>query len=246
MSAALRQSYLRAMGLPLYVPRFVLPGAAPSPVVETEEDAAQPAVGAPAPESQQTCQPTRPSDESGRAARQALGELTEAPVVAVPRNKPVERGVEGRAAAPCFQASLVDAGIGLRMVADVSSGPLAPEARKLMANIARAVATHWQRIEQLAFSASNFEWPLVKVPGISQGAEEARDALSARLVSADADAGIHLVLLFGDNLQDYISAEYLAAHNARLLQTVDAEQMLGNADHKAALWAELRAIHLSG
>ena len=46
MSAALRQSYLRAMGLPLYVPRFILPGAAPSPAVEID----QPDVNSPAPQ----------------------------------------------------------------------------------------------------------------------------------------------------------------------------------------------------
>ena len=244
MSAALRQSYLRAMGLPLYVPRFILPGAAPSPAVEID----QPDVNSPAPQPslEKTLPAQQPVAESGNAARQALGALTEPVATPASREKPETRRVESHAEALRFHASLIDTGIGLRMVADVSKGPLTPEARKLMAHIARAVAAHWQRAEQLAFSASNFEWPLVKVPGISQGAEEARDALSARLLSTEADAAIHLVLLFGDSLQNFISDDYLSAHNARLLRTVEVEQMLGNADHKAALWAELRAIHVGG
>lgn len=247
MSAALRQSYLRAMGLPLYVPRFVLPGAAVSPklsgVVE-DAVAAPPETPTAAPVAVATPRDASAAAELSRAAREVLTE----PVVATnPLPVPASPTAETRAEVLRFHAAVVDTGIGLRMVADVSDGPLSDEARKLMANIARAVAVHWQCADKLAFSASNFEWPLVKaVTSIRQGAIDARDALSARVVSEGAGPPIHLVLLFGDSLQAFLNSDYLAAHQARLLCAADAEQMLGNADHKAALWAELRAIRAGG
>ena len=243
MSAALRQSYLRAMGLPLYVPRFVLPGAAVSPKLPgvVEEAVAAPSDTAAAPAAAR--RDAAATAELSRAAREVLTEPVVAPAPVPPSASPV---AETRAEALRFHASVVDTGMGLRMVADVSNGPLSDPARKLMANIARAVAVHWQCADKLAFSASSFEWPLVKATSIRQGAIDARDALSARVVAEGAGPPIHVVLLFGDSLQTFLNPDYLAAHQARLLCAADAEQMLAHAEHKAALWAQLRAIHVGG
>lgn len=249
MSAELQQAYLKAMGVPLYVPRFSLPGAKPSiraeysqpPVpqydtVTTEEQ--------PRPE-------TRVPDIDTASARRTLGELTESVDSSAEqpsaRRSMTEASPAGEATRVLrFTASLIDSGIGVRFLADCSAADLSPVSKRLVANIARAVARHWQREEQLSLSATVFDWPIVKVPGLLTGEEQARDALSAYLIAErGSTTATNLILVFGDTLSRYVDSGYLAAHSAALIQAPSVADLQASAEAKAELWSALQAVKAS-
>lgn len=241
MSAQLSRLYLQAMGLPLYVPRFVLPGAAPSsqgdfaaldepPLPAEQQQAAVVAVPA-------TAQPVAVDSQ---AARRSLGELEAVD----------SRGREPVSAAPAasaaqgvrFRANLIDTGIGLRLLTDCSEVELRPAEKRLLANISRAVARRWQCDAELALSAERFDWPLVKVPGLLQGADEAREALSARLLARAGERPLRAVLVFGEGMRSYVCREYLGAAGVELIHAPAAQALLDDGRLKAPLWSALRAI----
>ncbi len=246
MSAELRQSYLQAMGVALFVPRFVLPGAAPSTrgeysapsatAAETAQEQSDAATQVPPP-----AQAAASSVADQQAVRRSLDELSSAP--SVDSVKPAAALAESiTAPAVRFNASLVDSGIGLRMVADCSDGALSPAQKRLMANISRALARRWRCEADLMLSAANFEWPLVKLPGLLQGGDEAREALSARLLANVGELPLRAVLLFGDSLQKYVCEDYLREGGAVLIQAPALQQLLDDGSLKAPLWSALKAI----
>lgn len=255
MSAELRAAYLDALGLPLYVPRYVLPGAAPSrqddyPCSEVVAESAGAELELPSAEQRGGPEPVARSGGDHREARRELTMLTRdgeasrgsAKEVAASAASPAP-GKQDAQAAPRFSASVVDSGIGIRFVADCSAGELAPQAKRLVANIARAMAKHWQREEALALSASIFDWPLVKVPGLLQGEGEAREALTAHLLAATKNTpAIELVVVFGQTLSRFIDPAYLAAHSAQQLSAPDLQTLLDEPSQKALLWSALKAV----
>jgi len=89
VSAELQHAYLKAMGLPLYVPRFCLPGAKPSVRAEYAQ-APEPPRDAVA-ESKQPLETGAPNIDTA-SARRALGELTAS------KDSPAEKPVEKRSA----------------------------------------------------------------------------------------------------------------------------------------------------
>ncbi|MGB1541978.1 MAG: hypothetical protein ACPHBL_00490 [Spongiibacter marinus] len=248
MSAELQHAYLKAMGLPLYVPRFCLPGAKPSVRAEYAQ-APEPPRDAVA-ESKQPLETGAPNIDTA-SARRALGELTAS------KDSPAEKPVEKRSATAAtaeterstalrFTASLVDSGIGIRFLADCSNSDLSPASKRLVANIARAMARHWQREQQLSLSATVFDWPIVKVPGLLTGEEEAREALSAYLIAQrGSTVTANVVIVFGDSLRPYVDGDYLAAHSAKLIQAPSVEVLQTRPGAKAELWAALRAVQTS-
>lgn len=259
MSAELRAAYLDAIGLPVYVPRYVLPGAAPSPqgdyprAVPAAVEAVATGPAPPVSESGNAPQPEARAGLDHRDARRELGMLTRDD-----SGGPQARPQPGAAAVPApggaseqapprFSASVIDSGMGIRFLADCSAGELAPPAKRLVANIARAMARHWQCEAALGLSASTFDWPLVKVPGLLRGEGEAREALTAHLLAAVQDApATQLVVVFGDSLSRFIDANYLAAHSAQLLSAPDLQILLDQPAQKAPLWSALKAVQNGG
>ncbi len=245
----LQREYLKALGASYFVPRFVLPGAAPSsqaplPVAEARVDVA------PIDEAQLTAESpaavTAPLEEREAPPALSAEHRPAMPVLedsAAAKSREERREAQASTESPdvSFQAALVDTGIGLLMVAPSPSEGLDAGAKRLMANIARALAVHQGTANHLAFAAADFAWPMAKVPGLKMDAAAARDAFSASLRSRSDKHGLRCILLFGAELAPYVDADLLGA-GARFLNTASVTELMQDATAKAVLWQALRSL----
>lgn len=232
-----RQAFLDAMGVVSYVPRFVLVNARPSPrcaMPSAPSHVPDPVVATPAGPSAESPAPVA----EARVPRPALdlpGVLSPSPVARVERDhtsKPVR-----------FTADLVASQLGLMFV---SEGGLTPEQKRLLANIAKAFSRHFLQDRAPGLQASRFSWPVTQSPGLAQGVDAARDALSANLLAQAERFELRWVVLFGDTLQPYVDTRLLAAEGIALLHCVAVAELLSQATAKADLWRALRQAATAG
>lgn len=245
-----RQSFLDAMGVVSYVPRFVLPNALPSPRCEMplpgrgklrpEPQPEVSAVAAPATNtpSQNLAAPTRVvPGQSGEARRRGdMPAVETAPAQPKPAQATAAEAVR-------FNADLVTSLLGLMFVSD---GNLIPEQKRLLANIASAFSRHCLQGQEAGLQAGRFSWPVVQTAGLAQGAEAARDALTANLLAQAERQGVKWVVVFGERLLAYVDAELLAREGVSLLRAASLAELPGNAGAKAALWRALQEAARGG
>ncbi len=266
MNEALRLDYLQAMGVDMYVPRFELDGAAPSPVfaldVAVEEDFSDDKTTPLADfdadvEYQQMAEAQErevpaPAGETPRAgsriasALQELGFEPPASSASLAKSQ-TNTGSAANAVAgsPEFKVELVATAIGLIMIVDTTTGAPSPAEKRLMANIAMAVSRHHKLAKAPEFSTSRFQWPVLKTPGLSLGGDAAKEALQANIMAQAERQQAHCVILFGSTLQAYIDAATLQSAGIQLLYAAEPRAMLGDGSLKAALWQNLRKVLFS-
>jgi hypothetical protein len=265
VNEALRLDYLQAMGVDSYVPRYVLDGAAPSPVFEFEafiedalsdEDSAAVASFDADAEYQQMAEATErvepaPATEPQAAGSRIASTLQELGFDTAPPQAKASAGAENSAAganttaSPEFSVELVATGIGLVMIVDTSAGAPSPAEKRLMANIAVAVSRYHKLPKAPQFATSGFRWPVAKTPGLSLGNDAAKEALQANIMAQAGRQQAHCAILFGSSLQPYIDAATLQTAGVQLLYAAEPAAMLADGNLKAPLWQNLRKVLFS-
>lgn len=230
MPEARRREYLAALGVPLFVARVPLPGAAASVVERVAPEPAMPlpalAVSAPA------APPVRPPAPALAAAAALLQQSPRRPdVVATPA--PVVAAIQpvttvSEAAPPSFTCRLVQVAPQLAVLLDLGAYPdLGAAERQLWLAICRAMAWSPQQL------AADFSWPLTSggKPGglLGNGPEAARAFLQGWL-GRDLAADDRLLVL-GPALAPFVERPH------RLLPAL--AELLTSPLAKRALWQQL-------
>lgn len=263
MNEALRLDYLQAMGVDTYVPRFVLDGAAPSPVfeldiavedefadVETAEvasfDADTEYQQMAEAQERNTPAPTGEPQRAGSRIASALQELGFESAAPPPVQASSTPGAATDVAvSPEFNVELVATGIGLLMIVETTTAPPSPAEKRLMANIAVAVSRHHKLAKAPEFATSRFQWPVLKTPGLTMGGDAAKEALQANIMAQAERQQAHCVILFGSALQPYIDVATLQSAGIQLLYAAEPAAMLADGSLKAPLWQNLRKVVFS-
>lgn len=260
MNEALRLNYLQAMGVDSYVPRFVLDGAAPSPIFEFELAAEETEIDSETidtssfdidAEYQQMAEvqarnsaaSTSEPKTAGSRIASALQELGfDSPAPAATVSGQGASAANDQANSPAFNVELVGTGIGLLMIVETTAAPPSPAEKRLMANIAVAVSRYHKLAKGPEFGTSQFQWPVLKNPGLAMGDDAAKEALQANIMAQAERQQAHCVILFGSGLQPYIDVATLQSAGIQLLYAAEPAAMLADGSLKAPLWQNLRKV----
>lgn len=267
MNEALRLDYLQAMGVDSYVPRFVLEGAAPSPlcdidfpVLDYEDGGSDSADSYDLENEYRSHSAQRDAEQSGSAVVAPLdkgqsrsriaaeldglnldGKAQKRPTAAVKD----DTSVTGDTAAqlnPEFSVDLVATNIGVIFIADTTKKPLNPAEKRLLANIAVAVKTHHKIEAAPSFSSAKFQWPVAKNLGLAQGVEAAKDALLGNVMAHAERQHAQYVVVFGDEIKPYFDHALLSSSGLNVVFSAAPTAMLADGSLKAALWQQLRQL----
>lgn len=254
---AQRQWYLRQLGIRSYYPRFVLPGAAPSPERETAETEArvQP-TAAPVPES-----PRESIAPAGSAGRREGGhqagnlhklladEQPAAPLAAEPAAAPEPQARQARDAdlreAPHFRVLLLRAGRGLAICTQVplqGQAALNAAEQRLLQNI-----LVWLGAGLESSRPRVFPWPPQGLdPGpVDQVALAAR-SLFAFLEQGQQEQGFTRLLLMGTTVAELLQNWQESSGRAVPWQAFRCHspgEMLAQPLLKRDTWQALQALH---
>lgn len=252
MNELQRAEYLSTLGIPSYMPRFVLPLAPqprqaelpPAPVEQPQNPLPASADQirrelAPAPASQPAPQPPQPRPEVLREVTEVARETRApaaqpAPVAEVaPPQKPV---------AP-FVLSCWWLGEELLAVDSREPGAALP-VESLFNNIARALNWHDLPREQ-----DRMRWPLAENRfGPAASADEARDTCSSWLEAASARRPVKSIWLMGQQAQEFCAPVPLTEavndwKGIRILAMPSLSQLLQQPERKRDLWQLLRQTY---
>lgn len=224
-----RSRYLAALGIDMYVPRVVLPGARVSPLCEWDElplaEIAEPPVLPELPgnvlEQKRSAPPLTPVlDPSQKPTR-----ATPIPPRETAR---VEHPV------PKFALSVVLAANGVLLIDDApASGAARNEYQRLLGNFLNAVNKDGQFVLDL------FVWPLRNSPAIVQNEQAARETLAAHLHKQIQQRAIKTVLLLGEAAQQWVQLD-----NSELT-CIRSNSLLGclrDPSLKRQLWHDVRGL----
>jgi hypothetical protein len=232
-----RSRYLRALGIDVYVPRAILPGARPSIACEWEsEPEAAPVADEPC-----AAQPVaEPPAIQPQAARPRV-----AAVIDLPQSEPPARRVERDAGAtPPAPTAKADAGpqiaLGIALadgilIVDDAPGPAERgDYRRLLGNILFAL-----RSDAGALASDVFLWPMLKQPQLDRSAAAARETLAAYIQNQMQRHAVHTVLLLGDAAQQWVEFEL---GSVRCVRSTSALACLRAPDGKRRLWHDIRHL----
>ncbi len=232
MDALSRQQYLRAMGIPQWVPRVQLPAAPESPVCELPEGvsirvrgaapaAAQARVQAPVQE-RNTAQPEQafaPQKSAGGARESAAARISlELDSGSSPRKAPSVKTSQAKPAAPVkertavetvrFTLALVRCGEGQLWIAELPEGAteMSVPVRQFIQEVQFALGLVDKSGIHAPLNTQVFQWPMVNIAGIDQGKAEARDALSEVIQASNNQTPVSSVLAFGETAASYLLA----------------------------------------
>ena len=246
-----RSRYLRALGIDVYVPRVILPGARPSTACEWEREAAfdvagsraaptgaaavAALVGEPAPQA-------APAPESVTRPARSLAPELDVPAATAPRRAestmpPVAKAEASDTAPRIALGIAVGSGILLVDDAPANTGERG-ELQRLLANILFAL-----RSDGAAPTLDVFVWPMLKQPQLDHGAEAARETLAAHIQNQIERHAVHTVLLLGAAAQQWVQVE---STELRCVHSVSALGCLRQPADKRQLWQDIRhlaAVH---
>lgn len=271
MNEALRLDYLQAMGVDSYVPRFVLEGAASSPLcdlglplADDEGDGLNDSTNIgdidneyqrqSAYQDGEGSEPISPSGSGESRSRIAIDleglDVTGKPsrqAINSKKNNNNEGEVEslGPQLNPSFQVDIVGTGIGLLFVVDATLAPLAPAEKRLLANIATAVKSYHQVETPLSFSSDHFRWPVAKNFGLPQGEVAAKDALLGNIMAHAERQHAQYVVVFGEEIYPYFDHAMLSSASLTVISSSMPSEMINNGGLKATLWQQLRGCKLT-
>lgn len=249
-----RSHYLHALGVDVYLPRVILPGARPSVVCDWDWAAE---------ESARQSSPDISIEEAIPATSAAPAKIPETAVK--PANRPPVPVIEQRAARrepvvevaarardgsgiPQFALSVISTDTGALIVDDAPRNSAARgEYLRLISNLLFALQGGPAQ-GAAAPTLDVFIWPMVKNnPQIDQSADAAREAVAAYVQKQIHNRGLRTVLLLGDNAQQWLP-EAARAHlgAACAVSSVSGWRCLGEPALKRQLWLELRHPAVSG
>ena len=254
---AQRQWYLRQLGVSSYYPRFVLPGAAPSPLRDVPP-AQVPATPMqerdPSAPGQQV--PARPPDTKG-SGKDILAGLRRAPPpdeTAAAQTAPAQPGVavterQGDAPAhietPHFRVLLLRAERGLAVCNQVplqGGEGLGKQEQRLLQNMLAWLGTPW-----LASPPRNFLWP---PRGLEDSTADARDVAARSffgfLEQAQQEQGFSRLLLMGNSALELLDTWQQSGDHAlpwQAFRTPSLGEMLAQPLLKREAWQALQPLH---
>lgn len=243
-----RSRYLRALGIDVYVPRMILPGARPSvaceweaasePVAATGAMAIAALVAEPAP-------PEPPAQAAPAAVRNRAPEI-DLPAAPAPRRAIEPAAAPAKAEAPAEATEAVPrialgiaVGNGMLVIDDAPASPAERgDFQRLLGNILFAL-----RRDGVAPALDVFLWPMSKQPQLDRSAVAARETLAAHIQNQIDRHAVHCVLLLGSAAQQWVQID-----NAALscVHSVSALGCLRQPADKRQLWHDIRhlaAVH---
>jgi hypothetical protein len=229
-----RSQYLDAMGVDVYVPRAILPGARVSEACAWDASAIIAATAEPRAEAAAAvavlsdAAPARQQTAAAREPRRA------------PATEPARAAAPAAAAnaIPRFALSIVGSDNGVLIVDDAPPASVArADYLRLLGNVLLALQG-----KTTALALDVFAWPMVRNAQIDQSAVAAREALAAYLQKQFANRGVHTVLLLGANAGQWAIP---ASADAPVYATsISVWSCLREPQLKRQLWHDLR--HLAG
>lgn len=246
-----RSRYLRALGIDVYVPRHILPGALPSSACEWEEAASAPESRAPADAIAATLRvddapvAATPVVEapSTRDAGLDLSKLTGDLQAPSQRRSVAEKPAVAPAAKPVVDvpkiALSIAVGAGGILVVDDAAANAGErnEYLKLLGNLLFALHS------DAAPAIDVFVWPMLKQPQLDRSAEAARETLAAHIQNQLQRHAVHTVLLLGEAAQRWCAVD---GAGLRCATSVSALACLRQPALKRQLWNDIRhlaAVH---
>lgn len=244
-----RSHYLHALGIDVYLPRVILPGAKPSTQCEWD-------LPAPPETPAQAETDISPIDDIDAArgaapefAARAAAAAPEPPTGArmpvldepraqrrEPRATPAPRP-SGSAAIPRFAFSVVSTDGALVVDEAPPGGAARADYLRLLGNLLFALNGGNAKP-----ALDVFIWPMVKNPQIDQSADAAREALAAYLQKQVHNRAIRTVLLLGENAQHWLAESARRQLGATCAVSVSAWPCLRDAAAKRRLWRDLRHL----
>lgn len=245
-----RQAYLDAMGVDVYFPRVLLPGAPESELCEMPEgQLLDPAASLPG----QGVEPAAASgaaSEGRAAAMQALlGEIPGAEVAKSPA-PPIENRAavapvvshDSSAATPRFTLSVMR--IANLLVIDDAAPEGAQEFQRLQHNVWFALGL------SSGVETNHFKWPIVESSHLDQSEFAARQTLQAFVQNQSKQGESVAVILMGDTAARYlleapsVKGEWLEHFIADLpvLCVPSLVTVLGDGEAKNQLWQALKPL----
>lgn len=255
---AQRQWYLRQLGIRSYYPRFVLPGAAPSPEWETSGAAVkvQPGLAPVAEAPRRTTAPAAPASSSERGSqggslRKLLADekpaMTPAPqpsVAAAPQANTRSQDSETRET-PRFRVLLLRAGRGLAICCQVplqGQAALGAAEQRLLQNILA-----WLGAGLESSRPREFPWPPRGIdPGPGDPVAQASSSLFAFLEQGQQEQGFTRLLLMGTTVSELLQNWQEATGRAVPWQAFRCHspgEMLAQPLLKRDTWQALQALH---
>lgn len=241
-----RSHYLRALGVDVYVPRRILPGAAISPACEWDGAclvAAEPA----APVSGDAAVAQTPVAAVVRDIATPTVVQRAPPPVPIIDERPAQRRenaappVSNRAkdnTAAQFALSVLTCDGGVLIIDDAPARNSArTEYLRLLGNLLFAL-----RRRAIAPTLDIFIWPMVKSPQIDQSAQAAREALDAYVQKQIQNHAAQIVLLLGDGAQRWLPETARASWPAIHAVSISAWSCLSEPDLKRRLWQDLQHL----
>ncbi len=237
MLEPLRSHYLDALGIEMYVPRFVLPAAKASAACEWLIDIEKPLqVAAVIAEIPQSSIPNTPKHTP--IARDI--DIQPARVAPTPpASMPVKSAVTNTVAAPKFALSVTFVDGDILLIDDApATNAERSEFQKLLTNFLFAL-----RHRPVQFSLDIFLWPMLKSTTVQQDATAAREALNAYLQKQMQQRNVQRVLILGATAQEWCVLE--DRPQLHCLRSVSLLQCLREPKHKRELWDAVRALSTS-
>jgi hypothetical protein len=222
-----RSRYLAALGIDIYVPRAVLPGALVSPPCEWEAlstgDIAEPA--------------RRPELNAPASALKAAPPIS-APLIDTVRKPvqpiPVRTPRNPDAIIPKFALSVVLAANGVLLIDDAPpTSAIRNEYQRLLGGFLQAVNSDPQ------FALEIFFWPLRNSSPIAQDENAAKETLAAYLQKQIQQRSIKTVLLLGAVAQRWVA---LDDAQLRYIRSNSLLGCLSDPSLKRQLWNDVREL----
>lgn len=236
MQEPMRSRYLAALGVDMYVPKVILPGAKLSTACEWDVATLEAQVAA------------APVIESIKTEVAAKPELAPARVAVVDAEKKsprqsitqaaIAQPTTAAVAVPKFALSVVLAANGILLIDDAPvSAAARGEYERLLGNFLTAVNKSGQ------FSLDIFFWPMHKNAQIVQDENAAKETLAAHLHKQIQQRALHTVLLLGDAAQRWVDLTLdLDTQSLRCIRSNSLLACLREPALKRQLWSDVREL----
>jgi hypothetical protein len=236
MLEPMRSRYLAALGVDMYVPQLILPGAKLSTACEWDVAALEaPVVAPPGIESIKTeVEPQVPMAQARVPVVESEKKPTR-PATAEPTSATPTAAV----VVPKFALSIVRAANGVLLIDDAPVAAARSEYERLLGNFLNAMLKDGQ------CSLDIFFWPMHKSAQIVQDENAARETLAAHLHKQIQQRALHTVLLLGDAAQRWVDLDAALGVDGQALRCIRSTSLLACLREpalKRQLWNDVREL----